>query len=430
MEGYDGVKELWKASARNSFSANVLNADMDCDVAVIGGGYTGCSTALHGAELGLDVTLLEASTLGAGCSGRNSGNLNPGLWLTKEEICARLGENSGNKLNSLLSNGPTEVRKLVEKHNIDCEFNASGTFHCARDGRGLSELQARAESQRLQGMDVQVLGADETKRHLGTEYFQSCLWNRDAASIQPLAYLRGLAQAATRHGARIFENSPATKIERSGTQWLVHTPRGTLTAQALVVATDAYHRDTRFGSINPMWRLWYFNCATDPLSKDYDHILPSRQGCWDTGRVMTSFTRDVDGRFIIGSVGKLDSILSGIHLRWLKRRSIELFPELGPVPLEFSWHGSMGMTPDQLPRLVDLGPRAIGSYGYSGRGIAPGTMFGQAIANYLHTDDPDMLPLKLSQTRYSVLKKFREPFYEMGALAWHLIGARSTGAAL
>ena len=403
------------------FRSASLTDHRDVKVAIVGGGYTGCSTALHLAQSGHSVGVVEANKIGAGCSGSNSGNMNPGLWLRPDQISERLGPKYGSRLNTFLRDGPKEVAKLVDTHQIDCELNLAGTFHCSWNAKGRKELEERLAGLKGQGFNATLLNREDTRERLGSKYYDCCIWNRDAGSIQPYAYLVGLANAATAAGAEIYESSPAVRVDRDTSHWIVTTPHGHLRSEWLVVATDAYHKSLKFGATNSMSRIWYFNFATGPLPSGFDHVLPGKQGCWDTGYLMTSFTRDRDGRFVIGSVGRLGYRSREIHQRWTRRRLAQLFPGLADIPFEYSWHGSMGMTPDGLPRLSHLGENAVGVYGYSGRGIAPATLFGRALAEYVRSGDPECLPLPLTRPANTALRVFRETYYDLGATLVHFV---------
>ena len=421
------MNNLWKSTARGQFKSDPLTSVREVEVAIVGGGYTGCSVALHVAQAGQSVAVVEAKKVGAGCSGSNSGNMNPGLWLRPDQINDRLGPVYGARLNAFLRDGPSQVASIVDFHQIDCQLNRAGTLHCAWNQKGRKELEQRLDGLRDQGFNASILEKTDTRERLGGDYYDSCLWNRDAGSIQPYAYLIGLAQAATTAGASIYEDSPAVDVERLTSGWIVRTPQGNLRCRWLVIATDAYHQSLSFGATNNMSRIWYFNFATAPLGSGFDHILPGRQGCWDTGYLMTSFTRDDDGRFVIGSVGQLGRGSRGINQSWARRRLVQLFPELSETPFEYSWHGSMGMTPDGLPRVTNLGENAIGIFGYSGRGIAPATLFGRAIAEYIKTKDPECLPLPLTPPADTALRAFREAYYGLGSTLYHLVSRNHPG---
>ena len=420
------MKNLWHISAPPSQPGGLLPSTVRTDVCIVGGGFTGCSAAYHLAARGVSVTLIEANILGHGCSGRNSGNLNPGLWLQPSQVEKALGPHFGQRLNELLRPGPEYVQQLVKRHAIECQLNTSGTLHCAHSQSGLKELRQRLEGHLEQGYEAELLDARETALRIGTDVFYGSLLNKSAAWIQPLAYLRGLAAAAVSAGAAIYENCAAQSVVRKNNTWSTRTATGEVESDALLIATNAYHSGMAFGSNARFAPLWYFNLATDPLDAHrFSSLLPNREGCWDTAPVMTSFTRDERGRLVLGSVGRLDGPGGRAHLAWARRRIGQLFPDLAGVPLTFSWNGSIAMTRDHLPHLVDLGPKALGIYGYNGRGIATGTLFGRVLADYALSGDADALPLPLSHAKPARIFNLQSAYYELGATAYHMVSGWS-----
>ena len=164
----------------------------------------------------------------------------------------------------------------------------------------------------------------------------------------------------------------------------------------------------------------YFQCATAPLSSaECAHILPDREGCWDTALVMSSFRLDQAGRLIVGGVGNLDAAGGKIHEKWAQRKLRALFPQLKADRFAYRWYGQMAMTSDHVPKVVKIGPNAYACFGYSGRGIGPGTIFGAAIANALLTDDPSRLPLSPVSRHREPMVGLREAYFELGATLVH-----------
>ena len=145
---------------------------------------------------------------------------------------------------------------------------------------------------------------------------------------------------------------------------------------------------------------------------------------WDTARVLTSFRLDGDGRFLIGSIGRLDRRMRGWHANWAKRAARFLFPQLKGISFEHGWFGTIGTTSDHLPRLTELDRGVIAIFGFNGRGIGPGTVFGEAIANYLVNHDPASLPLPVKPIKSERLRGLRSNAIEFGVKAYHLVRHR------
>ncbi len=372
--------------------------DCTTDVAIIGGGYTGLSTALHCAEKGIDCHVLEAQKIGYGGSGRNGGLVNAGLWLPPAEIKAQLGEERGAHLLEILGKAPEYVFSLIEKYQIQCEAVRAGTIHGAHSAKSMDELGARARAWQQLGAPVELLSREETTRLIGTGAFHGGLLDLRAGTINPMGYARGLARAVAAAGAKISTGAQALSLTRDGGSWKVETGSGTLAAKWVILATNAYS-DNLWPSLNKTYTLInYFQLATAPLKGRGAKILPERQGVWDTAPVMSSVRRDAHDRLIIGSMGSVIGGKEGLSRRWARKMLDRLFPDLGEVQIEAAWHGQIAMTPDHLPRIHKLAEGLYTPIGYNGRGIGPGTVFGRSMAELLDGGSEDCLPLPLTET--------------------------------
>ena len=420
---------LWASSAPAAPPTAPLKDHITVDVVVIGAGYTGLSAALHLAQGGASVAVLEAVDIGHGGSGRNVGLVNAGMWVKPDALPGELGDLHGTRLLKLLGDGPSLVFDIVNRHGIDCEAVRHGTLHCAVGASGLSDLTDRARQWQAVGAPVRLVGAQETAALTGTTAYQGALLDLRAGTIQPLAYARGLASAAMRAGAQLYSQSPVAEVVDAGTHWRVSTQAGiTVSANWVLVATNAYTGPGgRWSSLaTELVRLPYFNLATRPLpDKLRASILPGLQGAWDTKDVLSSYRFDRAGRLVFGSVGALRGTGRAIHHAWGQRALSKLFPQLQGVEFEHQWHGWIGMTANALPRFHELARNTLSFSGYNGRGIATGTTFGRELAQLVlgHKTQAD-LPLPVTQVEPVSLRPLREAYYEVGAQIAHLADAR------
>lgn len=414
-------RNLWRETTPERFEAPPLDGDATADVVIVGGGYTGCSAALHAAQRGLDVRLVEAVHVAHGGSGRNVGLVNAGLWMPPDDIESELGQATGRTLNEALADAPELVFSLVEQHGIECNAVRNGTLHVAHSTGGFDELCSRHEQQVRRGAPVELLDAEHARRRTGTSAVHGALFDPRAGTIEPFAYCSGLARAAVEHGARLHERTPAQSIRHDGKAWEVRAPGGSIRARALLLATNAYH-DVAEGPFRPAFTaVHFFQFATRPLdSQRLEHILPGREGCWDTGTVMSAFRRDAAGRLVVGSIGALDHPGAGVHRSWARRKLAALYPELADEPLEHAWHGRIAMTRDHLPKIVRLAPDGLAVFGYSGRGIGPGTLFGRAAVEAIASGSEAALPLPVLERYAERAAGVRERCFEMGAVADHV----------
>ncbi|HRP78138.1 MAG TPA: FAD-binding oxidoreductase [Aquamicrobium sp.] len=417
---------LWRETAPPAPETAALDGEARAEVAVIGAGYTGLSTALHLAQKGIETKIVEAEHIGFGGTGRNVGLVNAGMWVMPNDLLATLGEDYGNRLLDLLGTGPAYVWEVIARHGIACEAAPVGTLHAGVGRKGFVGLVERERQWKLRGAPVELLDREEAASMLGTGFYEGALLDRRAGTIQPLAYANGLARAAMEAGATIHTRSPATALEREGDGWRVRTPNGSLIARKVVVATETYTRLVMEDIVRQQVLFPYFNLATPPLPEDVAAgILPGRQGVWDTREVLSSFRLDAGNRLVCGSVGALRNTGAAVHRAWAKRALRRIYPQLGPVAFEHEWYGLLGMTADNLPRFHRLEEGIYAFCGYNGRGIAPGTVFGRVMAELLAGEIGEAaLPLPVTRPAPVALRALRSAFYEAGAQVAHLADAR------
>jgi glycine/D-amino acid oxidase-like deaminating enzyme len=418
---------LWEITAPPAPPTSPLRGEARADVAIIGCGYTGLSTALHCAEAGAKVVALEAVEIGFGGAGRNVGLVNAGMWLAPDDLATRLGADYGERLLKLLGDGPSEVEALINEHRLACEFVHNGTLHCAIGQSGLAKIEERCAQWSVRGAPVKILNREETARRIGVDMYAGSLLDSRAGTIQPLAYARGLAGAALVAGAIIHTQSPVRSAEQTGKVWTLKTDSGTVAANWVVVATDAYAEGAQWPQgKREQIRVPYFNFATRPLAPELAaSILPGREGCWDTRMIMNSFRFDQAGRFLFGSIGALRVAGLEVHGAWARRALKKTFPQIGEVEFEAQWYGMMGMTSNALPRFHRLAENVISFSGYNGRGIGTGTVFGRLLAEHVlgKLSEKD-LPLPVTEPEAPAFPALREAYYEAGAQIAHAVGAR------
>ncbi|MDZ7600851.1 MAG: FAD-binding oxidoreductase, partial [Hoeflea sp.] len=359
-----------------------------------------------------DCCVLEARQIGFGGSGRNVGLLNAGLWLPPQDVRAKLGGERGARLVDILGDGPAYVMSLIERHQIRCELTRSGTIHAAHSEDGLKDLTRRAEEWARLGAPVRLLSRQETAEKIGSHAFHGGLLDARAGTLNPMGYVRGLARAAKGAGARIHTEAPVTKLIKQPDGWLLETAHGTVRAKSVILATNAYSDGLWPGLEESFVPIHFFQVATVPLGARIASILPERQGIWDTGRIMFSLRRDAADRLIIGSMGAAIGGAKGLSERWASRQLKRLFPDLGPVEFETSWHGRIAMTADHLPRIHRLDDGLYTPIGYNGRGIAPGTVFGKAMADLLAGGAEADLLMPVTDVRPETARGLKAGFYE------------------
>lgn len=411
---------LWKDTAPAAPQLTPLEGGHRTDVAIIGGGYTGLSAALHLAEAGTDVTLLEARQVGFGGAGRNVGLVNAGLWLMPEEVERLVGKAHGSRLVEVLGKSPDLVFGLIDKHAIPCEAIRKGTLHLAHSRGGLRALEQREAQWQKRGAPVKLLGRTEAASRIGSDAFHGALFDARAGTVQPLAYAYGLATAAKNTGATLYDQSPVIDCAYSPQGWRLKTPEGNLLATFVILAVQGY-ADFAFKKIaTEIIPFNFFQFATAPLSAEIRRtILPGGEGAWDTALILSSFRMDSTGRLVVGSVGQVENSGFSLHESWTHRTLARIFPQIGRTTLDYAWNGRIAMTGDHIPRfhLRDRDMATITSY--NGRGIGPGTVFGKLLAGLAQGASPDTIPLPVSTPKGIPTRGVRGLFYETGARIYH-----------
>ncbi|EPC00057.1 hypothetical protein L861_07785 [Litchfieldella anticariensis FP35 = DSM 16096] len=415
------IRCLWEATSLESpIVSSTLDSQQDTDVCIIGGGITGLSTALHLAEQGVAVSLLEAKEIPSGGSGRSVGLVNAGLWIPPEDNVDALGKENGERANSVLGSAPGEVFNIIEKHNIACDATRTGTLHLAHNAKGAKELARRRDQLQSRDAPVELIEGNDCQRLTGTEHIKGALLDRRAGTLNPTAYTRGLARAAQSAGANIYTQSPVLRVESTGDAWRATTPKGSITAQRIVLATNAYTEEAWNQVRNNFFPGYFFQVASGPLTEDIlPDILPERQGAWDTRTVLSSIRRDSAGRLILGSLGCGDDKPLSYIQCWANRVKDHYFPQLGKLEWECTWTGRIAFTPDHTLRLFEPAPGILAVTGYNGRGITTGTVVGKGFAHYIINNDDQLLPLEMQSSRPIRGRWLWQAAYETGFSLYH-----------
>ncbi|MCM2129554.1 L-pipecolate oxidase [Larsenimonas rhizosphaerae] len=415
-------KCLWEASAREQAPVTApLDSDISTQVCVVGGGITGLSTALHLAERGISVSVLEAGRIPTGGSGRNVGLVNAGLWVPPDDIVAALGAEDGERANRVLGEAPARVFELIERYGINCHATRTGTLHLGHNPKGCNELARRRDQLTARGAPVELVTGTDCERLTGTPKIAAALLDKRAGTINPTEYTRGLAQAACAQGAALFTDSSVTGIERDGDRWRVRTAAGSVLADRVVMATNAYTQDDWNWVKHQFFTGHYMQVASKPLSGEVaDSILPDRQGAWDTRTVLSSIRRDSEGRLVLGSLGSGERRPHAYLKCWADRVASFYFPALGAVEWEYTWTGNVAFTPDHTLRLFEPLPGILAACGYNGRGVTTGTVVGQGFAQFITTGDDSLMPLPIKTHKAIASRPLWSLAYESGFTLYHV----------
>jgi glycine/D-amino acid oxidase-like deaminating enzyme len=402
---------LWAAITPAGPALPALAGDQTTDVVIVGAGFTGLSTALHLREMGIAATVIEAAEPGWGASGRNNGQVIPTLaGHDPSAMVARHGED-GERFNAVLRDSAAYLFDLVRRYDIAADAEQAGWVQPVHSPGRFKLAEKRVREWSALGAPVELLDRAAVSRMLGSDAWFGGFWNRTGGHINPLALSRGLADVALKRGAVIYARSPARAITRSNDRWVVRSANGSVTARALVLATNAY-TDAFAPELAPQiarevvpvlsWQM-----ATAPISDNTAKtIIPGRQAMSDTHRDLY-FARWSGSRLVSGGAAVLPG-RDGVSLRSLvSARLKRLWPQLGDVSFDFVWNGYIGMTPDSLlhpevpgfPRIHRLGPNAFAWVGCNGRAVALSVSLGRELARAVHGTAIETLGLPLSEPR-------------------------------
>jgi len=422
MKTSDPRSALWAATAAPAPDTPPLTADRRADVCVIGGGFTGLSTALHLAEAGVDTVLLETAHPGFGASGRNHGQVVPSYSRDNPDgIVARFGKERGEALNQWVQDSCCLVFDLIRKHGIDCDAIQNGWLMPAHNEERLAVIRAKHDQWAARGAPVALLDRDETAAIIGSEHYIGTWLHRNGGNIQPLSYARGLARAALTAGAAVHSASPVQTVTRAGSDWRVTTPKGTVTADKVVVATNAYGGDLWPELARSVVPVRLFQTATAPLSDNIARsILPHGHSISDSRRALWAFRKDRQGRMVSGGTPIFTFDVRGTQRRMVTEHILKVFPQVGEVRLEHIWDGRVAVTTDRLPHLHELAEGVYAGLGYSGRGIAMATGMGKVLAARVRGTPMEGLPVPATPVKPLPMHALSIPIarLNLGWLRW------------
>ena len=376
----------------------------------------GLSTALTLAGKGVSVAVLEAAEIGWGASGRNNGLVAPGLKRDPWDVRKILGKERGDRLLRYSNDAPGVVFKLIEEHAIDCDLNRGGWIQAAHSKRALPQIEKRVAEWQALGAAVEIIPVDKVSAELGTNFYAGASRYAAGGSINPLAYVVGLAAAASVAGARIYEQSPAVDIRRENGKWAVASAHGSVACAQLVLCTNAYNDnlDRLRGTVIPLRTA---QVASHPLPRDVTaSILPDAAAASDTQRLLTSFRLTADNRLIMGGA----SATAGDHhpglVKHLHKAARLRFPNIGNIPWDSDWSGYLALTTDHLPQILRVDDDYYAGIGCNGRGIAMATATGGSIAELICGQDEKDCTVPIRKPKRVFGYSMRHPGVAVGVL--------------
>jgi gamma-glutamylputrescine oxidase len=374
------AKSYYAATATPFLDQPPLEGDATVDVCVVGGGMTGCSAALHLAERGYKVMLIEANRIGFGASGRSGGQLIAGYATDMHKVEKYVGPEEAQRMWNMSVEAVDLVRERIRRHAIDCDL-ADGHLHVGVKQRHAEELMdLAAEWDRYGYQGIQILDRAAVRARVDSDAYVCGLLDPRGGHLHPMNYTLGLARACLDAGVTIHEDTPMTTWE-AGDPATIVTPRGRIKASHVVLAGNAYlwEKERRLGSnIMPVGT---YIVATEPLGEDRAaKLIPNNEAVADILFVLNYFRLSADHRMLFGgrvSYSRIEPASVGAAMR---RTMLKYFPQLGDVKVDYAWGGYVAITANRLPDFGRLAPNVLYAQGFSGHGVALTSLAGKLMA--------------------------------------------------
>ncbi|WP_419737249.1 NAD(P)/FAD-dependent oxidoreductase [Pseudomonas sp. COR18] len=400
-----------------------LQGEVQADVCVVGGGFSGLNTAIELAERGLAVVLLEARRIGWGASGRNGGQLIRGVGHGLEQFAPVIGQDGVHRLKLLGLEAVEIVRQRIERFRIDCDLTW-GYCDLANKPRELEGFAEDAEELRQLGYrhETRLLQAHEMHSVVGSDRYVGGLVDMGSGHLHPLNLALGEAAAAEQLGVKLFEQSAVTRIDY-GPQVRVHTAQGAVRATTLVLACNAYINglnDELGGKVLPAGS---YIIATEPLSEEQARsVLPQNMAVCDQRVALDYYRLSADRRLLFGGAchysGRDPQDIAG----YMRPKMLKVFPQLAGVKIDYHWGGMIGIGANRLPQIgrLQAQPNVYYAQAYAGHGLnathLAGRLLAEAISGQQH-DDFDLFA-RVPHITFPGGRYLRSPLLALGML-WH-----------
>ncbi|MET3616185.1 glycine/D-amino acid oxidase-like deaminating enzyme [Rhizobium aquaticum] len=420
---FPDISSLWQDTVASRPVFGILSGGHRYDVAIIGGGYTGLSTARYLRRLGLSSVVLEASRIGWGASGRNGGVVSGKFRTAFSEIASRYDIETARRMHDLGIESIEHVAELVGDYGIaSADYRPTGSLRCAHNAVSMAAVEKEATWLRtvLGDHACTILSVKQIEEETGSRDFVGGMLNTHGGVIHPLNFALGIASGLQAGGIDIFEQTPVTALRREGSGVLLETPDGTVSAGQAVIATNSYSDLTSATSpirtsIIPFRSAMI---ATEPLSGTPGAGLLARGRSYTETRRMMRWFRKSGDRLLYGGRGAFGKKDSESAFAALHKAMVRQFPELDSVRVTHRWSGLVAMTMDSLPHAGRLDDRVVYSVGYNGTGVALSSLMGKYVAEMVSGKKPDLGLVTSERLKAVPFYPIREPAVRLVA-GWY-----------
>ncbi|MEZ5536054.1 MAG: FAD-binding oxidoreductase [Thiolinea sp.] len=387
--------------------------DEQADVCVVGGGFTGLSSALHLAQAGYKVILLEAHKVGWGASGRNGGQLGTGQRLDQDTLEKAHGREIARQLWDLSMESVQLCRELIAEHQIDCDLQ-SGIIHADHRRRYVTETQRYVEKlqREYDHEQIRFLSPDEMHEQVASPAYYGGSLDLAAAHLHPLNYAQGLAKAAAQAGALMYEQSPVISYAKGDTL-KIKTRSGKISAKYLILACNGYLDGLENRVASRIMPINNFMVATEPMSDaERQAIIRQRYAVADSKFVVNYFRFSADNRLLFGGGENYSFRFPADIKAFVRPHLLEIFPQLQDTRLDYGWGGTLAITLQRMPCFMRVAPNVFSASGYSGHGVAMATLAGKLMAEVVDG----------TSSRFDVMNRIKTyPFPGGTLLRWPLL---------
>lgn len=364
-----------------------LNGEVEADICVVGAGYSGLSAAIHLAEHGFKVVVVEGAGVGWGASGRNGGQIVNGLNASLDTITRRYGQQTADFVGGLVQEGAGIIYDWVERYSIQCDLKR-GNIYAAYTPKHMEELKAKQVLWRRHGMDDhELLDKQAIRQHIGSAVYEGGMIDHSGAHMHPLNLALGEAAALESLGGVVCEHSPVTRVDQSASGATVHTEHGKVSAKAVLVCGNAY-----LGNVVPeltarVMPVSTQMMATEPLGAGRANaLLPTGMCVEDVRYILDYFRLSADHRLIFGGGVVYGGTDPADVVAKLRPNMDKVFPQLGDVRIDYAWSGNFALSFSRVPQLGRLGKNVYFAHGYSGHGITGSHLFGRILSEAVRGD--------------------------------------------
>ena len=401
-----------------------LQGAVNADICVVGGGYTGLSAALHLAQKGHDVVLLEAHRVGFGASGRNGGQVGSGQRQDQDWLEATVGHDAAHRLWDLSQHAKALVKSLIRDHAMPVTFHPGVATACYTDAETRASHAYTDKLRRDYNYTaIQSLDQPAIRTLIGSTAYIGGEIDRDAGYIHPLYYAIGLAQAASTAGARLHESSEVLRIDH-GPKPVLHTAQGSVTCNQVILAGNGY-----LGGLEPkvaarVMPINNFIIATEPLGERAKQILSEPIAVADTKFVVNYWRLSEDNRLLFGGGETYGYRFPADIKKTVLKPMLAIYPQLKGTRIDYAWGGTLAITMNRMPCFTRPQPNTISASGYSGHGVAMATLAGKILAEATATQSASFdLMASLRQMAFPGGTTLRAPLLVL-AMTWYALRDR------